>query len=148
MLMDPQSFLPLPLSSLCPFLHLSSFFTHIGSPDQAFQPHATPVTPRHPKSGRGPQSATRRQRSVAAVRFRTDSEPEPNPNRTSVQFRQRQRTGPNPRCGLGFEDCWISPNLSEHVRTCANIKFSSLKITIFTKKKLCTRTVLASTEVS
>ncbi|KAJ7354398.1 hypothetical protein DFH08DRAFT_854758 [Mycena albidolilacea] len=63
MLMDPQSFLLLPLSSLCPFLHLSSFFTHIGSLDQAFQPHATPVTPRHRKSGRGPQSATRQQRS-------------------------------------------------------------------------------------
>jgi hypothetical protein len=80
------------------------------------------------------------------------SEPIPNLNRTRTEpqfrFRHLQRTGPNPRCGSGFEDCLIFPDLSEHVRTCANLKFPLLPITIFATKNSRMRTFLASTEVS
>jgi hypothetical protein len=68
------------------------------------------------------------------------SEPIPNLNRTRTEpqfrFRHRQRTGPDPRCGSGFKDCWIFLDLSEHVQTCANLKFSVLQITIFAEKKI------------
>jgi hypothetical protein len=96
-------------------------------------------------------TATCQEKLCMVVLPLSGSEPIPNLNQTRAEpqfrFRQRQRTGPNPRCGSGFEDCWISLNLSEHVQTCANLKFSLLQITIFAKKKSRTRTVLASTEV-
>jgi hypothetical protein len=79
------------------------------------------------------------------------SEPIPNLNRTRTEpqfrFRQWQRSGPNPRCGSGFDDYWIFPDLFEHVRTCTNLKFSLLQITIFANQKSRTRTFLA-TDVS